>query len=67
MLASLWEMFWECAANKDIDGAAKVVAKWSALAGKYGLMPSDRAKLMAAIGTPEKPDEIEERYFKVTG
>lgn len=65
VLASLWAMYWECEQNKDIDGACKVVAKWSALAGKFGLTPADRAKLM--VGHEEKPDETEERYFKVTG
>jgi phage terminase small subunit len=67
VMGALWSLMWDCFEAKDIDGATKLVAKWSALAGKYGMMPSDRAKLMAAIGTPEKPDETEERYFKVTG
>jgi phage terminase small subunit len=65
ILADLYAMYWECSRNGDVDGACKVVAKWSALAGKFGLTPADRAKIMA---TPiEKPDADEERYFGVTG
>ena len=64
VLASLWELYWACVDAKDVDGACKVVARWGALGGKYSLFPSDRAKLL--VGQP-KPDETEERFFKVTG
>lgn len=63
--SDLYATYWECSAARDIDGMCKIVAKWSALAGKFGLTPADRAKIMA--GNQEKPDEIEDRYFKVTG
>lgn len=65
VLADLWRHYWQCSDEGDVDGLCKVVAKWSALAGKFGLTPADRAKLMAAPA--EKADETEERYFKVTG
>ena len=65
VLADLWRLYWLCSENGDIDGACKVVAKWSTLAGKFGLTPADRAKIMA---TPvSKPDEDEAIYFGVTG
>jgi phage terminase small subunit len=65
ILADLWRHYWQCSSEGDVDGLCKVVAKWSALAGKFGLTPADRAKIMS--GHEEKTDEIEDRYFKVTG
>lgn len=65
ILSDLWRTYWECSAAKDVDGQCKVVAKWAALAGKFGLTPADRAKIMAA--PVEKKDVTEDRYFKVTG
>lgn len=65
VLASLWGAYWEAVADKDIDGMTKLVAKWSTLAGRFGLTPADRAKL---VTNPQgKPDETEERFFQVIG
>ena len=73
MLAWTWGQFWERAALAEMDLENKDFARlaidyqkaWWAACGRFGLTPADRAKLMA---TPnEKPDEAEERFFKVTG
>jgi phage terminase small subunit len=65
MVADLWRHYWQCSDDGDVDGLCKLAAKWSALAGKFGLTPADRAKIMSTQA--EKTDEIEDRYFKVTG
>lgn len=65
ILADLWATYWECSEARDIDGMCKVVAKWSQLAGRFGLTPADRAKIMAGDGN--KTDETDDRFFKVTG
>ena len=65
ILGDLWEKYWLLSSTGEIGEAMKVVGKWMSLAGRFGLTPADRAKIMA---TPvEKPDADEERFFKVTG
>jgi phage terminase small subunit len=65
LLAILFQHAMQCHDEGDTDMLCKIIPKWSALAGKFGLTPADRAKIMA---TPaEKADETEDRYFKVTG
>lgn len=64
-MARLWERFLLAIERMDDDAACKIVAKWSLMASKFGLTPSDRQKLI--IDASSSPDEIEERYFKVTG
>ena len=65
ILGDLYAHYWRCSAEGDVKGMVAIVGKWAMLAGKFGLTPADRAKIMA---TPtEKADATEEMYFKVTG
>ncbi len=65
ILADLWDKYWALSSCGEIGEAMKVVGKWMSLAGRFGLTPADRAKIMS---TPvEKPDEDEARFFKITG
>jgi P27 family predicted phage terminase small subunit len=73
LLAWTWGQFWERAALAELDLENKDAAKlaldyqkqWFNACSRFGLTPADRAKIMA---TPaEKPDEDEERFFRVTG
>jgi phage terminase small subunit len=65
LLAQLWEACQLAHAANDVDALVKASGKWMTLAGRYGLTPSDRAKIMADV--PAKADETEDRFFKVTG
>ena len=65
IMADLWRHYWAASKENDVKAMCSIVAKWSVLAGKFGLTPADRAKIMATPAA--KPDEIEETYFKVTG
>lgn len=65
ILADLWRHYWQCSDEGDVKGMVALAGKWSMLAGRFGLTPADRAKIMAA--PQEKADETEDRYFKVTG
>lgn len=65
MMAQLWGEFWAAAEQHDIDGMCKLSAKWGNLAGKYGLTPADRAKIMATPATKQDPTEL--KYFSGTG
>ena len=64
-MARLWERFLLALERMDDDAACKIVAKWQAFASKFGMTPADRMKLIADPAA--KPDEQEERFFKVTG
>lgn len=39
--------------------------RWEAFCAKFGLTPSDRVRL--CVSESEKPDEIEEMFFRATG
>lgn len=71
LLAWTWGQFWETAVlaelgePKAMQLALAIQKAWWAAASKLGIPPTDRARLMAA--PTEKPDEQEERFFKVTG
>lgn len=64
-LASLWEAYWLAFDACEFDLACKLSAAWDRAAGKLGIQVVDRQKLLAPQA--EKPDESEERFFKVTG
>ena len=64
-MARLWDRFLLALERDDDDLACKIVAKWSLMASKFGMTPSDRQKLI--VDATEKPDADEERFFKVTG
>lgn len=64
-MARLWDRFLLALDRTDDDLACKIVAKWSLMASKFGMTPSDRQKLIADASV--EPDAIEDRYFKVTG
>lgn len=65
LLADLWRQYWACSDEGDVKGMCAVAARWMALAGRFGLTPADRAKIMS--GATEQVDEVEDRYFRVTG
>lgn len=64
-MARLWDRFLLALERTDDDLACKIVAKWSLLASKFGMTPSDRQKLI--VEATDKVDEDEARFFKVTG
>jgi phage terminase small subunit len=75
-LADVWSDFWRASealrGPLDIESAKEArmlkyaaARSWWSGAGKFGLTPADRAKLMAPVAN--KPDADEERFFKVTG
>ena len=64
-LADLWSRYWSASEAGEIGELLKLSAAWDRLASKLGLMPVDRSRLLVA--QPEKADETEERFFKVTG
>ncbi len=64
-MARLWDRLLNAFQYGDDDMACKLVAKWSLMASKFGMTPSDRQKLVTEA--TEKPDADEERFFKVTG
>lgn len=64
-MALLWDRFIAKMEDKDDDTACKIIAKWSLMASKFGLTPSDRQKLV--VDASGKPDETEERFFKTVG
>jgi phage terminase small subunit len=65
LMADLWDHYWKLSAVGDVKGMCAIAARWLALAGRFGLTPADRAKIMS--GAVDKPDEQEDRYFRVTG
>src|SRR5690349_19006468 len=64
-LASLWEAYWVAMDCGEFSEAVKLAAAWDRGASRLGLSPVDRSKFLVA--PKEKPDEAEERFFKVTG
>ena len=64
-LASLWEAYWVAMDCGEFDLAIKLAGAWDRGASRLGLSPVDRSKLLVA--PKEKPDEAEERFFKVMG
>jgi hypothetical protein len=52
-MARLWDRFIAKIEDKDDDAACKIVSKWSLLAGKFGLTPSDRQKLVVLHWLPQ--------------
>ena len=64
-MAQTWGMLMDAYRNGRVSDACKLSARWLSFAGRFGLTPADRAKIMAT--PPSKPDEDEERFFRVTG
>jgi len=60
-MARLWDAMIRAFETGQDDIACKLVAKWSILAGKFGMTPSDRQKII--VDATNKPDEDEERFF----
>lgn len=60
-----WDRLINAFEQRDDDAACKLLAKWSLMASKFGMTPSDRQKLI--VEATDKLDEDEERFFKVTG
>lgn len=65
MLADLWECYWLASEAKDIDAMCKLKQRWDSAASKLGLSPIDRSRLITA--RPQKTDEIDDKFFKITG
>ena len=71
--ADCWQRWRECCRRLDRDPLdeqasrdySKFANLWLKLSSRLGLTPIDRKRLEVAAS--EKPDETEERYFKVTG
>lgn len=58
MLASLWGKYWDACDADDWKAMVALSGKWQTLAGKYGLTPADRAKIMATPATATDPTEL---------
>lgn len=67
MLAMAWQLAKSAYDAGDVSAFAKCAAAWHKAASALGIQVVDRAKLMAMVGSPEKSDPTEERFFKVTG
>ncbi len=65
MLADLWECYWAASEAKDLDAMCKLKQRWDSAASKLGIQVIDRSRLI--ITQPQKTDETEDRFFKVTG
>jgi hypothetical protein len=64
-LSDLQEKFWLASDIADVNAMTKLAAAIDRASSRLGLSPVDRSRLLEA--PKEKPDETEERFFKVTG
>ena len=64
-LAALWEDFWQARTDKNYKLSVALSKAWDAAAARLCISVADRQKLM--LGEVQKTDEIEDRFFKVTG
>ena len=62
-LSQLWEAYCVAMDCNEFDLAMRLAASWDRGASRLGLSPVDRSKLLVA--PKEKPDETEERFFKI--
>jgi phage terminase small subunit len=65
LAAQAWQESQAAYRIQDINAWGKAVDRWLKLSAKLGLTPADRERL--TIAATAKPDEDEERFFKVTG
>ena len=63
IMADLWDQYWHWSEQRDVSKMTRIISRWMVLAGRFGLTPADRAKLMAPQTV--RADPVRDKFLKI--